>query len=87
MEVYEIDLLRALFVDRLNDPSIFLASFYEQIEDDQSISRYVETIKELIALQISLDAGDSPAIYEQLKHLVTGFSPDREIVDFISSCK
>ena len=49
--IYDIDLVRGLFVNQLNDNSIFLASFYEQIEDDQSISRYVETIKELIALQ------------------------------------
>jgi hypothetical protein len=41
----------------------------------------------LIALQGSLNAGDSSAVYEQLKYLVTGFTPDTEIVDFISSCK
>jgi hypothetical protein len=51
MAIYDIDLLRAVFVDRLNDSTIFLASFYEQIQDDQQISRYVETIKELLALQ------------------------------------
>jgi hypothetical protein len=51
MAIYDIDLLRALFVDKLNDPTIFLASFYEQIQDDQQIERYVETIKELLALQ------------------------------------
>jgi hypothetical protein len=51
MAIYDIDLLRALFVDKLNDPTIFVASFYEQIQDDQQIERYVETIKELLALQ------------------------------------
>jgi hypothetical protein len=51
MAIYDIDLLRALFVDKLNDSTIFLASFYEQIQDDQQIERYVETIKELLALQ------------------------------------
>jgi len=51
MATYDIDLLRAIFVDRLNDPSIFLASFYEQIEDEQSVSRYVQNIKDMIALQ------------------------------------
>jgi hypothetical protein len=51
MAVYDIDLLRALFVDKLNDNSIFLASFYEQIQDDEQINRYVDTIKELLALQ------------------------------------
>jgi hypothetical protein len=51
MAIYDIDLLRQLFVDKLNDPTIFLASFYEQIQDDQQIERYVETIKELLALQ------------------------------------
>jgi FlaA1/EpsC-like NDP-sugar epimerase len=53
----------------------------------ETFKAWAELEKELIALQVSLDAGDSPAIYEQLKHLVTGFSPDAEIVDFISSCK
>jgi hypothetical protein len=51
MEVYEIDLVRALFANKLNDPTIFLASFYEQIQDQEQISRYVDTIKDLIALQ------------------------------------
>jgi hypothetical protein len=51
MAIYDIDLLRQLFVDKLNDNTIFLASFYEQIQDEQQIERYVETIKELLALQ------------------------------------
>jgi hypothetical protein len=51
MAVYDIDLLRALFVDKLNDNTIFLASFYEQIQDDEQINRYVDSIKELLALQ------------------------------------
>jgi hypothetical protein len=51
MAIYDIDLLRALFVDKLNDNTIFLASFYEQIQDDEQINRYVDTIKELLALQ------------------------------------
>jgi hypothetical protein len=51
MAVYDIDLLRALFVDKLNDNTIFLASFYEQLQDDEQINRYVDTIKELLALQ------------------------------------
>jgi hypothetical protein len=51
MAIYDIDLLRALFVDKLNDPSIFLASFYEQIQEPEQIERYVENIKELLALQ------------------------------------
>lgn len=51
MAKYDIDLLRQLFVDKLNDNTIFLASFYEQLQDDEQISRYVETIKELLALQ------------------------------------
>jgi hypothetical protein len=40
-------------VDKLNDNSIFLASFYEQIQDEEQITRYVDSIKELIALQNS----------------------------------
>jgi hypothetical protein len=51
MAIYDIDLLRQLFVDKLNDNTIFLASFYEQIQDEQQIERYVETIKELLSLQ------------------------------------
>jgi hypothetical protein len=49
--IYDIDLLRAVFVDKLNDSSIFLASFYEQLQDDEQISRYVDNIKELLSLQ------------------------------------
>jgi FlaA1/EpsC-like NDP-sugar epimerase len=48
---------------------------------------WAELEKELMTLQESLNAGDAQSIYEQLKHLVTGFTPDAEIVDFISSCK
>jgi hypothetical protein len=51
MAIYDIDLLRALFVDKLDDNTIFLASFYEQIQDEQQIERYVDSIKELLALQ------------------------------------
>jgi hypothetical protein len=51
MAIYDIDLLRALFVDKLNDNTIFLASFYEQIQDEEQINRYVDSIKELLALQ------------------------------------
>ena len=51
MAIYDIDLLRSIFVDKLNDNTIFLASFYEQIEDNDSISRYVANIKDMIALQ------------------------------------
>jgi hypothetical protein len=51
MATYDIDLLRALMVHKLNDQSIFLASFYEQIQSEDEINRYVETIKELVALQ------------------------------------
>jgi len=51
MAIYDIDLLRAVFVDKLNDSSIFLASFYEQLQDDEQISRYVDNIKELLSLQ------------------------------------
>ena len=40
-----------MFVDKLNDSSIFLASFYEQLQDDEQISRYVDNIKELLSLQ------------------------------------
>jgi FlaA1/EpsC-like NDP-sugar epimerase len=48
---------------------------------------WAELEKELMTLQESLNAGDAQSIYEQLKHLITGFTPDAEVVDFISSCK
>jgi hypothetical protein len=51
MAVYEIELIRALFEDRLNDPSITIKSFYEQIEDPDAIDRYLKEIKEMIDLQ------------------------------------
>jgi FlaA1/EpsC-like NDP-sugar epimerase len=45
---------------------------------------WTELEKKLITLQESLNAGDAEAIYEQLKNLVTGFTPDAEIVDWIA---
>jgi FlaA1/EpsC-like NDP-sugar epimerase len=53
----------------------------------ETFMNWAELEKELLKLQESLNAGDSPAIYEQLKYLVTGFTPNTGIVDFISSCK
>ena len=49
--LYDIDLLRALLVNRIDDESIFIASFYEQIKGEEAIARYVDELKELIALQ------------------------------------
>ncbi len=43
-----------------------------------------ELEKELITLQESLNAGDAQAIYKHLKHLVAGFTPDKDIVDWIA---
>ncbi len=53
----------------------------------ETFKTWSELEKGLNSLQVSLDTCDSPAIYGQLKHLVTGFTPDTGIVDFISSCK
>ena len=53
----------------------------------EAFKAWSELEKELLILKVFLDVGDSPAVYEQLKHLVSGFTPDKVIVDFISSCK
>jgi FlaA1/EpsC-like NDP-sugar epimerase len=53
----------------------------------ENFKAWAELEKELIKLQGSLNTSDVQSIYEQLKHLVTGFTPDTEIVDFISSHK
>jgi pyridoxal/pyridoxine/pyridoxamine kinase len=53
----------------------------------ETFKAWSELEKELITLQALLNAGDTQSIYEQLKQLVTGFMPDTEIVDFISSSK
>jgi hypothetical protein len=37
----------------------------------------------LITLQGLLNTGDAQSIYNQLKQLVTGFTPDNDIVDFL----
>lgn len=50
-EIYDIDIVRAILDFKIADSTIFLASFYEQIQDEQEIARYVDTIKELVALQ------------------------------------
>ncbi len=44
-----------------------------------------ELDKELNILKESLNAGDAHLIFEQLKNLVTGFTPDTEIVDWIAA--
>jgi FlaA1/EpsC-like NDP-sugar epimerase len=49
----------------------------------ETFKAWAELEKELNTLQGSLNAGDAQAIYEQLKHLVAGFTPDTEIVDFL----
>ena len=51
----------------------------------ENFKAWPELEKELITLQESLNAGDAQAIYEQLKNLVTGFTPDTEIVDWIAT--
>jgi FlaA1/EpsC-like NDP-sugar epimerase len=51
----------------------------------ETFKAWPELEKELITLQESLNAGDAQAIYEHLKHLVTGFTPDTDIVDWIAT--
>lgn len=51
----------------------------------ETFKAWTELEKELITLQESLNIGNAQAIYEQLKHLVTGFTPDADIVDWIST--
>lgn len=53
----------------------------------ETFKTWAELEKELSTLQESLNTGDVQSIYEQLKYQVSGFTPDSEIVDFISSCK
>jgi FlaA1/EpsC-like NDP-sugar epimerase len=50
----------------------------------ENFKTWSELEKEFISLQELLNAGNAEAIYEQLKHLVTGFTPGTEIVDWIS---
>lgn len=47
-ELYEIDLIRAILEHKLNDETIFLTSFYEQIGDADALERYGRKIYELI---------------------------------------
>ena len=49
--LYDIDLLRGLFEYKLNDATIKVKSFYEQIEDAEQLDRFVEEVREMIALQ------------------------------------
>jgi len=51
----------------------------------ENFKAWAELEKELITLQGSLNTSDAQAIYEQLKNLVTGFTPDTEIVDWIAT--
>lgn len=53
----------------------------------EAFKTWPELEKELIALQELLNTADVQAIYDHLKRLVTGFRPEHEIVDHISSRK
>jgi FlaA1/EpsC-like NDP-sugar epimerase len=50
----------------------------------ENFRTWPELEKELLTLGELLNAGDIQAIYNQLKQLVSGFTPDAEIVDWIS---
>jgi FlaA1/EpsC-like NDP-sugar epimerase len=50
----------------------------------ETFKAWAELEKELITLQRSLNVDDAQVIYEQLKMLVPGFTPDTEIVDWIA---
>jgi len=49
----------------------------------EEFKAWAELDKDLIKLEALLNAGDAPAIYKQLEYLVTGFTPDNDIVDFV----
>jgi FlaA1/EpsC-like NDP-sugar epimerase len=51
----------------------------------ETFKDWPELEKELITLQESLNVGDAQSIYKHLKHLVTGFTPDKDIVDWIAT--
>jgi FlaA1/EpsC-like NDP-sugar epimerase len=55
------------------------------LKAQETFKAWAELEKELMTLQGSLNAGDAHSIYEQLKHLVTGFTPDTKIVDWIAN--
>jgi len=47
-EMYDIDYIRAIIQHELNDDTIFLTSFYEQIGNQDALERYAKKIEELI---------------------------------------
>jgi FlaA1/EpsC-like NDP-sugar epimerase len=53
----------------------------------ENFKAWSELEKELMKLQESLNVSDIQAIYEMLKRLVSGFTPDAEIVDWIARRK
>jgi FlaA1/EpsC-like NDP-sugar epimerase len=53
----------------------------------ETFKAWNELEKELLILRESLIVNNAHDIYQQLKDLVTGFAPDAQIVDFISSKK
>lgn len=46
--MYDIDYIRAIIQHELNDDTIFLTSFYEQIGNQDALERYAKKIEELI---------------------------------------
>lgn len=47
MEIYDIDLVRAVFTNELDDESFFISSFYESLEDPEALERYGKKVYEL----------------------------------------
>jgi FlaA1/EpsC-like NDP-sugar epimerase len=73
-----------LYEELLIGDSPMLTDHPRIMKAQESFKVWPELEKELITLQELLNTADIQAIYEKLKHLVTGFTPDAEIVDWMS---
>jgi hypothetical protein len=65
MEIYDIDLVRAVFTSVLDDESIFMTSFYESLEDPDALERYGKKVWELANEQNKVDYKARGVIYQQ----------------------
>jgi hypothetical protein len=65
MEIYDIDLVRAVFTSVLDDESIFMTSFYESLEDPDALERYGKKVWELANEQNKVDYKARGVVYQQ----------------------
>lgn len=65
MEIYDIDLVRAVFTSVLDDENIFISSFYESLENPEALERYGKKVRDLASDQNKASYKARGVVYQQ----------------------